>query len=93
MAQYYLHTFCSHVFVLWLTESIASVYLYVCCAMADSEFAFFRLPDNKKKERLHRYAPPFIRGSDILSHPVLPNQDNIAHMPPDNETTTPFASN
>lgn len=33
MAQSYLHTFCSG-FVLCLTESIASVYLYVCCAIA-----------------------------------------------------------
>lgn len=66
MAQYYLHTFCSHVFVLWLTESVASVYHCVCCARAHLEFAFFRLPDNKKTLRLHRYAPPFIRGSDIL---------------------------
>lgn len=49
VAQYYLHTFRSHVFVLRLTESIASVYLYVCCAIAHLEFAFFRLPDNKKK--------------------------------------------
>lgn len=45
---YFLYMFCSRVFVLWLTESIASVYLYVCCAIADLGFAFFRSPDNKK---------------------------------------------